>query len=125
MPLHARFDGDIVVLCNVGRGMNDPRYVDAGHEVRGLLDDGFRRFVIELRNVGETGPPLLGLLMTMTRQIRQRGGEVVLAGLSRSMKDLLVEMRMEEYWEVFRGVREAVEDFRRRGDVAGESPLDG
>lgn len=122
MPLHARFDGDVAILSNVGRGMNDPRYTDAGHEVRGLLDEGYRKFVVELRNVSETGPPLLGLLMTMTRQIRQRGGEVVLAGLSRSMQSFLVEMQMEDSWDVFRGVREAVEDFRRRGDNAQESP---
>jgi anti-anti-sigma regulatory factor len=122
MPLHARFDGDIAVLSNVGRSMNDPRYMDAGHEVRGLLDEGFRRFVLELRGVGETGPPLLGLLMTVTRQIRLRGGEVVLAAPSRSMHDLLVEMRMEDYWDVFRNVREAVEDFRRRGDDPEASP---
>jgi anti-anti-sigma regulatory factor len=122
MPLHARFDGDFAVLSNVGRSMNDPRYVDAGREVKDLLDEGARRFVIELRGIGETGPPLLGLLMTMTRQIRQHGGEVVLAGVSRSMQDFLVEMQMEEFWDVFRDVREAVEDLRQRGGDAEEAP---
>jgi anti-sigma B factor antagonist len=121
MPLHVRFDGDIAILSNVGRMMNDPRYFDAGREVRDLLSEGFRAFVIELRGVGETGSPLLGLLMTVTRQIRQHGGEVVLAGVSRSMEKFLDEMRMEEFWDVFRSVEEAKGHFvRQDGDRRGE-----
>jgi anti-anti-sigma factor len=116
MPLHIRFDGDIAILSNIGRLMNDPRYFDAGQEVRDLLSEGFRNFVIELRGVGETGSPLLGLLMTMTRQIRQHGGEVVLAGVSRSMEKFLDEMRMEEFWDVFRNVEEAKGHFVRQND---------
>jgi hypothetical protein len=107
MPLHIRFDGPIAILSNVGRMMNDPRHFDAGREVRELVAQGSRCFIIELREVGETGPPLLGLLMTMTREIRRNGGEVVLAGLSRSLEKYLGEMQMEEYWEVYRNVEEA------------------
>jgi anti-anti-sigma regulatory factor len=107
MPLHVRFDDDIAILSNVGRLMNDPRYFDAVQEVRDLLSEGTRAFVIELRGVGETGEPLLGLLVTMTRQIRRHGGEVVLAGVSREMGRSLDEMRLEDFWDVFRGVEEA------------------
>ncbi|MBX6312573.1 MAG: STAS domain-containing protein [Isosphaeraceae bacterium] len=109
MPLNIRYEGDIAILSNIGRSMNDPRYVDAGREVTDLLDEGLRKFVIELRGVRETGSPLLGLLMTMTRQIRQRGGEVVLASLSRGMEQFLAEMQMEEFWDTFRSVEEAKE----------------
>jgi anti-sigma B factor antagonist len=117
MPLHIRFDGEIAILSNLGRLMNDPRYVDAGQDVRELLAEGFRNFVIELRGVGETGAPLLGLLMTMTRQIRQQGGEVVLAGVSRSMEKFLDEMRMEEYWDAYHSIEEAKGNFVRQDDA--------
>jgi anti-anti-sigma regulatory factor len=122
MPLHARFEGDVAILSNLGRSMNDPRYTDAGREVKELLDEGFRKFVVDLRGVAEAGPPLLGVLMTVTRQIQQRGGELVLAGMSGGLKHFLVEMRMEDYWEVFRGVREARAFFRGQGDPAEEPP---
>jgi anti-anti-sigma regulatory factor len=111
MPLHIRFERNVAVLSNLGRAMNDPRYTDAGREVGGLLDQGFRHFIIELRSVGETGPPLLGVLMTITRQIRQRGGDIVLAAPSRSMRRLLDEMQMEDFWDVFRDVGEAGQAF--------------
>jgi anti-anti-sigma regulatory factor len=107
MPIHVRFDGDVVVLSNLGRTMNDPRYFDAGREVRELLSDGFRSFVLELRGVRDPGPPFLGLLVTITRQSRKEGGEIVLAGMGRDVEKLLDEMRMEDHWDVYRNVEEA------------------
>jgi anti-sigma B factor antagonist len=117
LPLHIQFDGDIAILSNLGRLMNDPRYFDAVNQVDELLSEGFRAFVIELRGVGETGSPLLGLMMTMTRQIRRRRGEVVLVGVSRNMDKFLDEMRMEEFWDVFDSIRAAKELLVRHDDV--------
>jgi len=102
----------VVVLSNLARLMNDPRYVSAVLEVDDLLDEGHRRFVLELRDVRETGAPLLGVLMTVTRRIRQAGGEVVLAYPSRSVEQLLDEMQMEDYWDVFPDVGRAQAFFR-------------
>ncbi|CAN5841019.1 hypothetical protein BH23PLA1_BH23PLA1_16030 [soil metagenome] len=107
MPLHARIDGDVAILSNVGRSMNDPRYTDAGREVGELLDQKIRNFIIELRGVQETGPPLLGVLMTISRQVRNRGGEVVLADVSRPMLEFLTTMQMDDHWDVFRSVADA------------------
>ena len=115
MPLQVRIEGDVAILSNVGRSMNDPRYPDAGKEVAALLDEGLTRFIGELRGVGEVGPPLLGLLMTITRLIRGRGGELVLAGVGRTLERYLEEMMMEEYWEMFRDVHEARTHFARGG----------
>ena len=72
MPIHVRLDGDIAILNNVGTTMNDPRYFDAAQEVGDLPSQGFRLFVIKLRGANDPGSPLLGLLMTMTRQITFR-----------------------------------------------------
>ena len=114
MALNIRFDADVAVLSNVRRLMNDPRYVDAARDVRELLDADHRRFVIELAGISEAGAPLLGLLMTLTRQIRQEKGEVVLAHLTRAMQKYLDEMRMEDYWDIFEGVDDATAYFRSR-----------
>lgn len=116
MPLHIRFEGEIAILSNVGRLMNDPRYFDAGREVGDLLSDGCRAFVIELRGVGEAGAPLLGLLMTITRQVRRQGGEVVLAGMSRGMEEFLDAMRMDEFWDMYPGTEEAKGHFLQQHD---------
>ena len=79
MGVHCRYEGGVVVLSHLGHLMNDPRYASAAEQIQGELDEGRRAFVIELADVRETGDAFLGLLVGLTRQIRQAKGDVVLA----------------------------------------------
>lgn len=116
MPVNILIEGDVVVLSNFDRLMNDPRYVDAGRDIQQLLDEGRQKFVLDLGGVRETGSSFLGLLMTITRRIQRRSGDVVLAHLSRPMEELLETMQMEDFWDVFPTVNEAIESFRHEPD---------
>ncbi len=87
--------------------MNDPRHFDAGLEVRDLLDQGVRKFILEMANVRELGGTALGLLVTLTRQIRQAGGQVVLARPGRAVIASIESMRMDDYWDTAASVEEA------------------
>ena len=40
MPIQNRADGDIVVLSNFGRLMDDPRHFDASRDVGEMIDKG-------------------------------------------------------------------------------------
>jgi anti-anti-sigma regulatory factor len=111
MPMNVRFERSAVVLSNFGRLMNDPRYFDAARDVQALLDEGWRWFVLDLTTLREIGDVALGLLTTITRRIRQAGGEAVLAGVSRGAGRYLEEMRMEDYWDVFPDVETAARSF--------------
>lgn len=117
MSLQIRIEEGVAILSSVGGLMNDPRYVDASRDVKGLLDEGIKAFVIEMRGVHEAGGPLLGLLMTMTREIRRRGGEVALANVGKGMQAYLAGMMMEEFWDTYRGVDEAKSSFARPHDA--------
>ncbi len=110
MAINVRFAGEageVAVLSNFARLMNDPRHFDAVHQIRDLIDGGCRRFVLEMGNVRETGATILGLLMTLTRPVRASGGEAVLANVERTMEKFLEEMRMDDYWDVFDDAEEA------------------
>ncbi|HEU5117954.1 MAG TPA: STAS domain-containing protein [Isosphaeraceae bacterium] len=107
MPISVRIDNDTAILSHIGQLMNDPRHFDAGRDVETLLDEGYRKFVIELRGASDLGDSALGLLMTMTRSVRKRGGELVLASPSRSIEKRLDEMRLDAFWEVFPSVGDA------------------
>ena len=107
MPLNIEVDGDIVVLSNFGRLMNDPTYVDASRDVSEMLDQGLQNFILDLDNVRETGSSFLGLLMTITRRIRHHDGEVVLAHLNPHMEKFIDMMQMDDYWDIFKNVAEA------------------
>jgi anti-anti-sigma factor len=118
MPINILIEGDVVVLSNFSRLMNDPRYVDAGQDIQDVLEQGYQKFVLDLGNVRETGSSFLGLLMTITRRIQRRSGDVVLAHLSREVEELLETMQMEDFWDVFPGVKGAIESFRQDQDAA-------
>jgi anti-sigma B factor antagonist len=113
MPLNVRIDGDLAILSNFGRLLNDPRHFDAGRDVKELLEQGHRQFVLELGGIREMGPTSLGLLTTLTRLVRQHGGEAVLAGASRGTEDYINMMQMDAYWDLFESVEEARGFFHR------------
>jgi anti-sigma B factor antagonist len=119
MPLHVRVENDIVILSNFGRLMNDPRYVDASRDAHELLEQGFRKFVLDLQGVRESGDSFLGLLVTLTRQIRKQGGEAVLAHLSRDTETFLQAMQMDEFWDSFPLVDDAAQFYDRRSGPSG------
>ncbi len=107
MPLNIEVDGDIVILSNFGRLMNDPRYVDASRDVSEILDQGCKKFILDLSGMRETGSGFLGLLMTITRRIRQHDAEAVLACLNPHMEKYIDMMKMDYYWDIFKTVAEA------------------
>ena len=115
MAINVRFDGEVAVLSNIGRLMNDPRHFDAARDVGELLDQGYRGFVLEVGGVRETGATVLGLLTTLTRQVRRDGGEAVLANVTPPMEKYLDTMRMDAYWDVFDDAEQAADFLRRRG----------
>jgi anti-anti-sigma regulatory factor len=123
MPLNVRIEDNVVVLSNFNRLMNDPRYVDAGRDIQDLLEHGHHKFVLDLGGVLETGSSFLGLLMTITRRIQRRSGDVVLAPLSREMEEFLATMKMEDFWDVFSSVKDAIASFRKEPDrLSPDSP---
>ncbi len=121
MPLNIRVEGDVVILSNFGRLMNDPRYVDASRDTQDLLGRGYRQFILDLGGVKETGSSFLGLLFSITRRIRQERGEAILAHVGEGIERFLEEMRLDDYWDVFKNVEEA-RRFLERGSRAPEAP---
>jgi anti-anti-sigma factor len=111
--LNVRFDGDVAILSNFGGLLNDPRHFDAGRDLGEILDRGYRKFVFELAGIREMGSAALALLTTLTRLVRQDGGEAVLTRVSRGAGQFIEEMRMDDYWDVFESVEEAKESLRR------------
>jgi len=114
MPVHIRIDGDLAILSNFGRLFNDPKHFDASRDLQEQLDLGYRKVVLELAGIREMGSTSMGVLMTLTRQVRQQGGEVVLANASRETEAFLEMMGMDAYWDLFDSVAEAKTYLQRR-----------
>jgi anti-sigma B factor antagonist len=113
MPINVRVDGDVVILSNFARLLDDPRHFDAQHDVRDCLEEGHRSFVLDLTGLRDPGSSALGLLTTLTRLIRNRDGDAVVANLSPAAEKYFEDMRMDTYWEIFASTDEALAYFRR------------
>ncbi|MEW4570191.1 STAS domain-containing protein [Tautonia sp. JC769] len=111
MPIDSRVDRGVTIVGNLAGVIHDASLHDAARDLDELLDEGRRRFVFELSGVGPIGPSALGLLMTLTRQIRKRSGEVVFARVGRSTREVLETMQMDAHWDLFRTVPEAIASF--------------
>jgi anti-anti-sigma factor len=122
MPIDYRMDGDIVIIGNVSGVITDVSTFDAARDLDALLDLGHRRLVLELSGVGTLGPTGLGLLMTLVRQIRRRGGEVVFSRVGRSTQRVFEEMQLDAHVDLFRTTPEAL-GFFRRFDRPSSSPV--
>lgn len=107
MGVNVHFDGDVVILSNFGRLLNDPRHFDAGRDVSALIDEGHRKFAFDLTSLREVGDVALGLLTTLTRLIRRGDGEAVLCNVSKATARYFDEMRMDAYWEILDTIEEA------------------
>jgi anti-sigma B factor antagonist len=114
MPLNIRIDGDIVIMSNFAKLMNDPRYVDASRDADELLDQGLKKFILDLGGVKEKGSSFLALLLTLTRRIRRHGGDAVIAHAAPDIERVLSDMRMDDYWDIFKSVAEATQFFTRK-----------
>ncbi len=116
MSLNIRLERGVTILSNFGRLMNDPKHFDAAADVQARLDLDEREFVMEMNGVHETGASFLGLLMTISREIRRQGGDVVLARPSLAIRRLVLDMQLDDFWDVFDTLDEAVEFYRRHDD---------
>lgn len=111
MPIDYRMDHGVTVVGNLAGVIHDASLHDASRDLDALLDAGHRKFIFELSGVGSLGPSALGLLMTLTRQIRKRSGEVVFARVGRSTMEVLETMQMDAHWDLYRTVPEAIASF--------------
>ena len=112
MLLNVRIEGNVAILSNFGGLINDPRHFEAGRQVQELLDQGFRKFILEMANLREIGDVALGLMMTLSRQIQQARGELILARPGKGVLEFLAEMRMEDYWTIADTVDDALKMLR-------------
>ena len=114
MALNIRLDGDVAILSNFATADERPQIRRC--RPRRPASCSIRECATSSSSWPESRRPatsFLGVLMTITREIRRAGGEAVLAHPSRDVEKHLAMMQMDDYWDVFGTVDEAKEFFQR------------
>ena len=112
MNIVERIVGDVVVLAISG----DITMVDSGaprlaDKVRSLLQQGYRRLVLDLAHVHYVDSGGLGELVHAYSTVRKQSGEIKLLRVTRRLNDLLVMTRLLNVFDCFDSESEALASF--------------
>lgn len=78
--------------------------------VSDAIQDGVKKFVIDLREVRYISSSGIGLLITILTKMRNVGGEVLLTAPSEHVKKLLIITKLNQIFTVF----DSVEEFKSK-----------
>jgi anti-sigma B factor antagonist len=112
MQTKSRQFGDVVVLDITGRITLGEGNVMLRDIVRDLADKGTNRIVLNLNGVNYIDSSGLGELVKTHTSIRNKGGELKLASLSKRVHDLLEITRLAAVFDIQKDESSAIQSFR-------------
>jgi len=109
-----RVDGQTAVLCIGGEVdlYNTPQLKE---EILGLIEGGVRRLVVDLSDTQYLDSTALGVLIGGLKRLRERDGELRLAGPPPRIRKLLEITRLLKVFEVCDSVPQALEGWDAQG----------
>ena len=75
------------------------------------LEGGGRRFVVDFTKTGYIDSSGLGVLVSLSKKIRDEGGELRLAGLNEDLRTLFELTKLDTLFAIARTPEEALADF--------------
>lgn len=101
MKIKADRDGDIVVVSLTGKLMGGPESEALRAEIRKLLDEGVRKFVINMKGVPWINSTGLGALMAVYASIQRSQGALLLCHVSDRIQSLFMITKLLTIFETF------------------------
>lgn len=101
MRIKADVDGDIVVVSLTGKLMGGPESEALRGEIKKLLDDGTRKFVINMKGVPWINSTGLGALMAVYASIQRAQGSLRLCHVSDRIQSLFMITKLLTIFETF------------------------
>ena len=97
---------DTIGELRLGEGTDTVRRV-----VRGLLEEGYRNMLLNLRDVRHIDSSGVGELMSCYTSVRNQGGQLKLMNLSKNVHNLLQLTKLYTIFEVEEDERRAIASF--------------
>ena len=77
------------------------------------LDKGRKNFVVDMSNVGFISSSGLGILISGLTSAKKSGGDLKLAGISSKMEGLLSITKLDQIFEQYKSVEQAVDSYNQ------------
>ena len=114
LAIDERDEGDVTVLTLTGEITLDDGDLSFRRHIHDLLDRGRTKIVVDLGNVTYIDSSGVGMMAAKLKTVRERGGDLRLARISRRSQRLLGMMKLLIAFETFDDEAGAVRSFAWR-----------
>jgi len=101
--------GDVAVVHVSGKLMGGPESENLRNEVKTLLEDGVRKFVINLKGVPWINSTGLGALMSVYTSVQRAEGALALCHVSDRIQSLFMITKLLTIFDTHPSEKEAIE----------------
>lgn len=111
MKVKTRMEGDVAVISVSGKLMGGPESDALRNEVKNLIDDGKKKFVVNLKGVPWINSTGLGALMAVYTSIQRSEGVLRLCHVSDRIQSLFMITKLLTIFDTYPSEDEAIESF--------------
>lgn len=108
MRIKEKIENHVAVLTLSGKMMGGPETTALHDHIRGLINDGINKVVIDLGGVKWMNSSGMGVLMACTTTLKSNDGHLVLARVSEKVNSLLMITQLITVFDTFETVERAV-----------------
>ncbi len=111
MSFSVKKDKSGIVLVGVDGQLIVGNRQELKQKVLDALDGGARKFVVDFAKTGYIDSSGLGVLVSLSKKIREQGGELRLAGLNEDLQTLFELTKLDTLFAITRTAEEALAAF--------------
>ena len=112
MKIKKRMMGDVAILDVSGKLLGGPpSSQELKDQVYQLLDEGVKKFVIDMEGVKRMNSSGIGILISILTSIKNRGGALKLAAVNEMMEGLFVITQLNSIFETYKTSEGAAKSF--------------
>ena len=108
MRIKEKIENHVAVLTLSGKMMGGAETTALHDHIRGLINDGINKVVIDLGGVKWMNSSGMGVLMACTTTLKSNDGQLVLARVSEKVNSLLMITQLITVFDTFETVERAV-----------------
>lgn len=112
MKIKEKIENHVAVLTLSGKMMGGPETTALHDHIRGLINDGLTKVVIDLGGVKWMNSSGMGVLMACTTTLKNADGQLILARVSEKVNSLLMITQLIKVFDTFETVERAIAKFK-------------
>ena len=108
MKIKEKIEGNVAVLSLSGKMMGGPETTALHDHIRGLMNDGIKKVVIDLGGVKWINSSGLGVLMAAMTTLKNAEGQMKLANVTEKVESLLMITQLMRIFQTYDSTDRAV-----------------